>query len=214
MVRRGHVKCVAFLLPLLVACSFVTSAAAQSGDENAALAATPPMGWNSWDGYGTAVTEADFKANAKWLADHLKNYGWQYAVVDMEWFVTNPIPEGNSKTSQYTFDKNGRYTPALNRFPSAAQGAGFKPLADYAHSLGLKFGIHIMRGIPRQAAERNLAIFGSGARGAHARDVADMRNTCPWSKAMYGVDVSSPAHGAAGRAYYDSIAALYASWGV
>jgi len=62
MVRRGHVKCVAFLLPLLVACSFVTSAAAQSGDENAALAATPPMGWNSWDGYGTAVTALDFGA--------------------------------------------------------------------------------------------------------------------------------------------------------
>src|SRR6266481_6803432 len=79
------------------------------------LAATPPMGWNSWDGYGTTVKEADVKANAQWLAEHLKPFGWQYVVVDMEWFVTNPLPEGNSKTSLYTMDKYGRYTPAANR---------------------------------------------------------------------------------------------------
>ena len=118
------------------------------------LAAKPPMGWNSWDGYGTTVKEADVKANADWLAKHLKPFGWQYVVVDMGWFVTNPIPEGNSKTSQYSLDNFGRYVPAVNRFPSAANDAGFKPLADYVHSLGLKFGIHILRGIPKQAVEK------------------------------------------------------------
>ena len=96
-----------------------------SGDSSL-LAATPPMGWNSWDGYGTTVKEADVKANAQWLAEHLKPFGWQYVVVDMEWFVTNPLPEGNSKTSLYTMDKYGRYTPAVNRFPSAANDAGFR----------------------------------------------------------------------------------------
>src|SRR5580658_4035906 len=115
------------------------------------LAQRPPLGWNSWDSFGTTVEEKDVRTNAKWLADHLKPYGWEYVVVDMEWFVNNPTPEGNSKTSEYTMDAFGRYTPALNRFPSAANGAGFKPLADYVHSLGLKFGIHILRGIPKQA---------------------------------------------------------------
>ncbi len=171
------------------------------------LAATPPMGWNSWDGYGTTVKEADVKANAQWLAEHLKAFGWQYVVVDMEWFVTNPTPEGNSKTSQYNLDDSGRYTPAVNRFPSAANAAGFKPLADYVHSLGLKFGIHILRGIPKQAVEKNLPISGSPY---HAADAADTSDTCSWNFDNYGLDASKPG----AQAYYDSIAKLYASWDV
>ncbi len=175
--------------------------------DSSLLAATPPMGWNSWDGYGTTVKEADVKANAQWLAEHLKPFGWQYVVVDMEWFVTNPTPEGNSKTSQYSMDDYGRYTPAANRFPSAANAAGFKPLADYVHSLGLKFGIHILQGIPKQAVEKNLPISGSLY---HAADAADTSHTCSWNFDNYGLDASKPG----GQAYYDSIAKLYTSWDV
>jgi hypothetical protein len=137
-----------------------------SADRSSVLAETPPMGWNSWDAYGTTVNEIQFKANAQWLADHLKSSGWQYVVVDMEWFVTNPVPAGNSPTSKFSLDDHGRYTPAVNRFPSADHGAGFKPLADYVHALGLKFGIHILRGIPKAAVEKNLPIEGSSF---HAR---------------------------------------------
>jgi hypothetical protein len=165
------------------------------------------MGWNSWDSYGTTITEPDFKANAKWFANHLKSFGWQYVVIDMEWFVTNPTPEGNSKTSQYSLDAHGRYTPAPNRFPSSTDSHGLKPLADYAHSLGLKFGIHILRGIPKQAVERNLPIEGSTY---HAADAAETSDTCPWNFDNYGLDASKPA----AQAYYDSIARLYASWAV
>src|ERR1700736_87416 len=125
------------------------------------LAVTPPMGWNSWDGYGTPVKKADVKANTQWLAEHLKPFGWEYVVVDMEWFVTNPIAEGNSKTFTYVLDANGRYLPAENRFPSSSGGKGFNPVADYIHSLGLKFGIHILRGIPKKALEADLPIAGS-----------------------------------------------------
>jgi alpha-galactosidase len=171
------------------------------------LAATPPMGWNSWDGYGTTITEDQFKANAVWFAKRLKPQGWQYVVVDMEWFVTNPIPEGNSKNSQFSLDSYGRFTPATNRFPSSANDAGFKPLADYVHSLGLKFGIHILRGIPKGAVEKNLAIEGSSF---HATDAADTSETCPWNPDNYGLDARKP--GAQG--YYDSIARLYAGWEV
>ncbi len=165
------------------------------------------MGWNSWDSFGTTITESDFKANAQWFAEHLKSFGWQYVVVDMEWFVTNPTPEGNSKTSQYSLDDHGRYTPAINRFPSSTNNSGFKPLAAYAHSLGLKFGIHILRGIPKQAVQKNLPIEGSDY---HAADAADTSDTCPWNFDNYGLDASK----SAAQAYYDSIARLYATWDV
>jgi alpha-galactosidase len=171
------------------------------------LAPTPPMGWNSWDSFGTTVRETDVKAHADRLAHDLKPYGWQYVVVDMEWFVTNPTPEGNSKKYRYSMDAYGRYLPDPARFPSSANGAGFKPLADYVHSLGLKFGIHILRGIPRQAVEQNLPIAGSRY---HATEGANRSDECPWNHDNYGTDASKPA----AHAYYDSIARLYANWGV
>ncbi len=172
-----------------------------------ALAATPPMGWNSWDSHGSTVKEAQVRANAEWMAQHLAPFGWQYIVVDMGWYIANPTAEGNNKDAQYTLDEFGRLTPALDRFPSAAKGAGFKPLADYVHSLGLKFGIHILRGIPKQVVARNLPIEGSAY---HAADAADTSDTCPWNPDNFGLDATKPA----GQAYYDSIARLYAAWGV
>ena len=171
------------------------------------LAAKPPMGWNSWDGYGTTINEEQFKSNARWMAENLKAFGWEYVVVDMEWFVRNPTPEGNAKSSVYALDASGRYIPAENRFPSAAGGQGFKPIGDYVHSLGLKFGIHILRGIPKKAVEANAPIAGTNYRAA---DAADTSETCPWNPDNYGADASKPA----AEAYYDSIATLYASWGV
>ena len=138
------------------------------------------------------------------MAKNLKQFVWQYVVVDMEWFVTNPIPEGNAKNSIYSIDAAGRYTPAVNRFPSAAT-AGFKPMAEYVHGLGLKFGIHILQGIPKEAVNSNDPIEGSAF---HAADAADISGTCPWNFDNYDVK-DTPA----GQAYYDSIARLSASWG-
>jgi len=172
-----------------------------------ALALTPPMGWNSWDGYGTTINEVQVKANAQWMAEHLKAFGWQYVTVDMEWFVSNPTAQGNSKAFHYSLDENGRYTPAVNRFPSAANGAGFKPLADYVHSLGLKFGIHILRGIPKVAVDNKLPIAGTSYSAA---DAADSSDTCPWNFDNFGTNAAQPA----AQAYYDSIAKMYAGWGV
>ena len=122
------------------------------------VAPTPPMGWNSWDSYGTTVREAQVKANADWMADHLAKYGWKYIVVDIQWYEPNAQGHDYKPGAPLTMDEFGRLMPAVNRFPSSVKGAGFKPLADYVHSKGLKFGIHIMRGIPRQAVEKNLQI--------------------------------------------------------
>lgn len=175
--------------------------------EQEVLAATPPMGWNSWDSFGETVSEADIRSNAAWMAKHLKVYGWEYVVVDSGWYVTNHSAGSNAAAAQFSLDTNGRYKPAVNTIPSADNGAGFKPLADYVHSLGLKFGIHILRGIPREAVRQDLPIAGS--RYA-AKPAADTSDTCPWNPFNYGMNVHSPA----AQAYYDSIARLYADWGV
>src|SRR6185312_11867710 len=101
-------------------------------------APTPPMGWNSWDCYGSTVTEAEVKANADYMAKNLKKFGWEYIVVDIRWFVENDKAGGYNQTDpRYVIDQYGRYLPAVNRFPSAKDGQGFKPLADYIHKKGL-----------------------------------------------------------------------------
>ena len=167
----------------------------------------PPMGWNSWDCYGASVTEDIVRKNAEYMAKNLKQYGWEYIVVDIQW--SEPTAENHSyhPFAELCMDEYGRLIPAENRFPSSAGGKGFAPLAEYVHSLGLKFGIHIMRGIPRQAVHNNVKIKGTDKT---AREIAKTASICQWNTDMYGVDPSK--EGA--RAYYDSIFELYAGWGV
>lgn len=170
-------------------------------------ARTPPMGWNSWDCFGTTVTEAQVKEQADAQAKLLKPYGWTLLTVDITWYHGGSKGHVYEKGAELTMDEYGRLTPALEKFPSAADGAGFKPLADYVHSKGLTFGIHIMRGIARQAVERNTPIFGTNLR---ARDIALTDNICVWNPHMYGVDMTKPG----AQEYYDSLFAMYAAWGV
>jgi alpha-galactosidase len=195
----------------------------------ATVAATPPMGWNSWDSYGLTITEEQFRANTKIMADALKPYGYTYAVIDEGWFFFNPEDRPRPDTLRYAIDANGRYVPVPARFPSTQaanaaptsqpaaaapapklaatiQATSFEPLADWVHSEGLKFGIHIVRGIPRASVERNLPIANSAF---HAADAADTADACPWDPTNWGVS-DSPA----GQAWYDSLLSQYAAWGV
>ena len=171
------------------------------------IAEYPPMGWNSWDCYGAAVTESDVRRNAEYMARNLKQYGWEYVVVDIQWYQPTAVNHAYEPFSSLVMDDYGRLLPAENRFPSAAGGAGFGPLADYVHALGLKFGIHIMRGMPRMAAHRHLPIYGSEF-GCH--QAANPNSICMWNPDMYGLRCDLPA----ARAYYESIFSLYAQWGV
>jgi alpha-galactosidase len=171
------------------------------------IAATPPMGWNSWDAFGESVKESDIRGTAEWMAKNLKEYGWQYVVVDSGWYVKNHAAGYNAKDAEFSLDGFGRYVPAANTIPSAAEGKGFRPLADYIHSLGLKFGLHILRGIPKEAVAKNLPIEGAAF---HAQDAADTSDTCPWNPFNYGLDTTKPA----AQAYYDSLAQQFAEWGV
>ena len=171
------------------------------------IAKYPPMGWNSWDCYGAAVTEDIVRQNADYMAKHLKQYGWEYVVVDIQWYQPTAINHAYEPFSTLTMDEYGRLLPAENRFPSAANGAGFKPLADYVHALGLKFGIHIMRGMPRMAAHKHLPIKGSEH---FCHEAANPNSICAWNPDMYGLYC----HKDAARDYYNSIFQLYAQWGV
>ena len=171
------------------------------------LAPRPPMGWNSWNSFATTITEAQARETAAIMAQKLLPFGYDIFTVDIQWYE----PEASSYTynakPKPAMDGFGRMIPAPNRFPSSAGGKGFAPLAKAVHDLGLKFGIHVMRGIPRAAVEQNLPIMGTSFR---AKDVADTRSVCSWNPDMYGVDMTRPG----GQAYYDSIFRLYAQWGV
>jgi alpha-galactosidase len=197
-----------------VAATVAAPVAAQVG-----VAQTPPMGWNSYNCYGSAVHEDEVKANARYMATYLKAHGWQYVVVDFLWSFDNPpgsrignpfqlrLPDG-SYVPWLSMDRYGRLLPQPDKFPSAFGGVGFGPLAKYVHSLGLKFGIHVMRGIPRQAVWAKSPVL--GAPGVTADRVADTNSVCPWMNQMYGLDMKKPG----AQAYLNSILALYASWGV
>jgi hypothetical protein len=174
------------------------------------LAQTPPMGWNSWDAYGPSVREDEVRANADFMARHLLKFGWDTVVVDIQWYAPKTRTHGYiGDPHNVTLDAYGRLIPDQARFPSSFNGVGFRALADYVHSLGLKFGIHIMRGIPRWAVEQNLPVKGSTVRAA---EIADKVHLCTWLNQtdMYGIDFNRPG----AQAYYDSIAELYAGWGV
>lgn len=165
------------------------------------------MGWNSWDCYGTTVTEAEVLANAEFMAEHLLPYGWDTVVIDIAWSDPTARAHGYNDGAPLVMDSYGRLMPDPGRFPSATDGEGFAPLAARIHSLGLKFGIHTMRGIPRLAVQRDCPILGTEFSAA---EVADETNACEWNPDMVGLDHRHPA----AQAYYDSTLRLYAEWGV
>ncbi|MCU0376771.1 MAG: glycoside hydrolase family 27 protein [Bacteroidales bacterium] len=184
------------------------------------LAPVPPMGWNSYDCFGATATESDIKANADYMSIYLKDFGWEYIVLDYCWYYPHPPGSTQDNPPQFRLknegapvpwmpmDEWGRLLPDPGKFPSSAGGQGLKPLADYVHSKGLKFGIHVMRGIPRQAVWAKSAVL--GINGITADQVADTTSTCQWLNLMYGVDMSK----SGSQEYYNSIVKLYADWGV
>ena len=199
-----------------------------AGAQQRNIAATPPMGWNSWDSYGLTITEPQFRANVEVLKDKLLPFGWNYAVIDEGWYFENPNDRETPDKLRYAIDANGRYVPVPARFPTAAlkrtpaavespstaklklaatiEDTSFAALGGWVHAQGLKFGIHIIRGIPRVSVERDLPIADSSF---HAQDAADQTDACPWDPTSWGVRDN-----AAGQAWYDSLMRQYAGWGV
>jgi len=193
-----------FLITLLASSSLIA--------QNPKATLTPPMGWNSYSSFGASVKESEVLENAGFMAAHLKSFGWQYIVIGYCWYY--PYPAALSDPSQaenfipwLNMDEYGRLLPDIVRFPSSKKGKGFKSLANELHRKGLKFGIHMMRGIPRQAVATNTRIKGTKF---GAKDIADTTSTCKWLNHMYGVDMDKPG----AEEYYNSVFELYAEWGV
>lgn len=171
-------------------------------------AAKPPLGWNSWDCYGASLTEDQYKANVEVMATKLKPFGWEYAVIDVAWYEPNATKGFDFEARGVeTMDAYGRLIPTENKFPSSAKGVGFKALTEWVHKKGLKFGIHLMRGVPRVAVDKELPILGTKFK---CSDIADKMRICTWNSDNYGVDMNKPG----AQEYYDSVFKLIASWGV
>jgi hypothetical protein len=194
-------------LPSIAGAAARKATASKAAPSAAGLAPTPPMGWNSWNSFATTITEAQTLETADIMAAKLLPFGYNVLTVDIQWYEPNAKSYEYRKDAELTMDKYGRLLPAPNRFPSAQGGAGFKKLADQIHARGMKFGIHVMRGIPRQAVRQNTPILGTNL---HARDIADTSSVCEWNGDMYGVDMTKPG----AQAYYDSVFKQFAAWGV
>ncbi|MCM1502835.1 MAG: glycoside hydrolase family 27 protein [Bacteroidales bacterium] len=177
--------------------------------EEAIPAMEPPMGWNSWISFGTSVTEEEVKANAEYMASNLKEHGWEYIVIDAGWYAPGmtSLEDYEDPCPEQLVDEFGRPAVDCAKFPSSCSGKGFGPLAEYIHGLGLKLGIHIMRGIPVQAYRQNTPIKGTSW---HARDIADTSSRCDWYYGFYGIDMSRPG----AQEYYNSLFEQYGEWGI
>jgi alpha-galactosidase len=174
---------------------------------NKALALKPPMGWNSWDCFGFDVNEAEVKATADFIAKNLKSLGYEYIVLDMNWYAPEWPTIKHSQAASYHIDTFGRLLPDTIKFPSSAGGKGFKPLADYIHNLGLKFGVHILGGIPKKAVVANCLIKGTSI---HAQSIIHAERGGYWYESFNGINLAKPG----GQEYYNSIFELYSEWGV
>jgi alpha-galactosidase len=112
------------LVAVVVFIFFLPTIHAQTGNISEGLALTPPMGWNSWNKFGCDVREELIRQTADAMVKSgMKDAGYQFVVIDDCWQVSR--------------DKEGNIVADPQRFPS-----GIKALADYVHSLGLKFGIY------------------------------------------------------------------------
>ena len=178
-------------LSLAVAGCLAAAAAASAADPAFwSWAQTPPMGWNSWDCYGAGVWESNVIANADYMAQNLKSHGWDTITIDIQWYEPLAHTTSYRRGAVLEMDDNGRLLPATNRFPMTGAARSFKPIGDYLHSKGLKLGLHLLRGIPRQAVDRdNYPVLGTSYKAA---DIANKRSTCGWNGDMYGVDMTKP----------------------
>jgi alpha-galactosidase len=207
MSKKSVLSAVVLIVGLVAVLAQAQAPAASAEPKFYQWAATPAMGWNSWDCFGAAVTEEQTLQNAEYMEKNLKSHGWTIVTVDIQWY--EPLARGSSyrRGAVLEMDANGRLLPAANRFPSTKETRSFKPLADVIHAKGLKFGVHLMRGIPRQAVDQNVPILGTKV---HAADIGDKKSVCGWNTDMYGVDMTKPG----AQEYYDSVFALMAGWGI
>jgi hypothetical protein len=187
----------------------VNSAAVMAERTFKPLAPKPPMGWNSFDSYRLDIHEQACMENLKTFVEVFKPLGYEYFVIDAGWYYEYKLRPGtlipvagDDKILDDNLDKYGYLIPSHCFFPN-----GLKPIADACHKQGVKFGVHIMRGIPRKAVKLNTPVKGTKY---FARDIADTASICVWCSLNYGVDMTKPGS----QEYYDGFIQQLADYGV
>ncbi|MFJ5302326.1 glycoside hydrolase family 27 protein [Streptomyces sp. NPDC088350] len=162
----------------------------------------PLLGWSSWSFVRSDPTARTIEAQAKALKDSgLAKNGFVYVDVDDFWYRC-PGSQGPD------VDQYGRWVTDPVEFPPRGAENGIQVVADYVHSLGLKFGLYVTPGISKQAVARNTAIKGSRY---HARDIATTTKESNYNcGGMVGIDYAEPG----ARTYLDSWAGQFAGWGI
>ena len=175
---------------LFVVPFYLPAASPVAGSPYWKWAPVPPMGWNSYDAYGSSVTEQEVLANAQFMHDRLLSHGWKYVIIDARWYdAVSPTDDRDFNKeragAKLFMDDFGRLLPATNRFPSASEGRGFKPLADQIHAMGLK--IWYSHDARDSAAGRQGEAHPFEGSSFTAADAGDTSNTCGWCPDMFGV---------------------------
>ncbi|KAJ1405339.1 Ricin B, lectin domain [Sesbania bispinosa] len=151
-------------------------------------ASFPPRGWNSYDSFCWTISEEEFLQSAEIVSQRLHAHGYQYVVVDYLWYRKKVKGAYPDSLGFDVIDEWGRMIPDPGRWPSSNGGKGFSEVANKVHSLGLKFGIHVMRGISTQAVNANTPILDTTKGGAYqesgrvwrAKDIAIPERACAW----------------------------------
>jgi hypothetical protein len=173
------------------------------------IAQTPPLGWNSFDSYGVNIYEEVAMKEIDAFIEKFAPHGYEYFVIDNGWFASPksqmfkgylvPVADKTNPV-EVTVNEYGIPVPSKQYFPN-----GLKPMIDKLHAKGLKFGVHLMRGIPRIAVEKNLPIKGTKFT---AKDIHTTFNDCTWCIFMHGVDMTKPGS----QEYYNSVFKQFAEW--
>ncbi len=174
------------------------------------LAQTPPLGYNSYDSYNVNAYEAVMLKEIDAFIEKFAPVGYEYFVIDNGWFSTPKstqfegylCPTAGSGPQEVVVDEYGIVTPSQLFFPN-----GLKPMVDKLHAKGLKFGVHLMRGIPKLAVEKNLPIKGTKYT---AKDIYTTNGDCGWCPYMHGVDMKKPG----AQEFYNSVFKQFAEWGI
>ena len=193
-----HSLSAALLIALLAGGTLHNASAEDNGLER-----TPVLGWSSWSFIRKDPTADKMKAQA--LALHnsgLQKLGYEYINLDDFWYQC-PGPQGPN------VDPYGRWITDPAKFPPQGETDGIKVVADYIHSLGMKFGIYVTPGLSKQAVSRNTPIKGTSYTAAQIAEpsVTENNYNC---KGMIRIDYNKPG----AQEYTNSWADMLAAWGI
>ena len=187
----------------LVIAMLASGALLNASAEDNSLERTPVLGWSSWSFLRKHPTAAQIKAQA--LALHnsgLQKIGYEYVNLDDFWYQC-PGPQGPN------VDPYGRWMTDSSKFPAQGDTDGIKVVADYIHSLGMKFGTYVTPGISRQAVSRNTPIKGTSYTAAQIADASVEENNYN-CKGMVRINYNKPG----AQEYTNSWVNMLAAWGV